>query len=426
MLKLFLCLLAFALCLTVRSQSHVSTADIDRFWIAYDSARTTTDTVLQEQYLQRLYIDPGTEGLKAFMKLRQYDAALYVKLIDEYPKFWNSVRANTLRVKNKTAAIEKGILMLKALYPDMQPATMYFTIGGLRSGGTTSGSMVLIGTEIAAADSTTDASELSSYYQTIFRHQNSSRLVELNVHEYVHTQQQQDEDNTLLGKALQEGGADFIAGQATTSPNTSPYMIYGRQHDTTVKAKFKAQMYTGNIGQWFYNGKAEHPDLGYYIGYCICREYYRQAKNKTQAIKDIIRVDYGNDTAADRFLLQSGYFHEKIDKSALLAAYAASQPTITSLTPDINHHTDVDTSLTTLTLVFSEPMGAGVSISYAGGQDQYPILNPPVGFSPDHRSFSVKLALKPAHHYSFLVTGRSFASQNGYPLKEYPVDFTTK
>lgn len=412
--------------MTTNAQPKVYTSDIDRFWIAYDSARSTTDTAIQQRYFQQLYIDPGTPGLKAFMKLRRYDAPLYTRLIDKYPKFWVSIRPNTLRIKTKTAAIEKAIDHFKELYPDLQPATMYFTIGGLRSGGTTNADMVLVGAEIATADSNTDASELSDYFKRNFKHQNPENIVALDVHEYVHTQQRQTDGNTLLSQIIKEGGADFIAELASGMPNNSAYMVYGREHADSVRTAFLKDMYGPNSLGWLYNASVPIADLGYYTGYTICKGYYQKEKDKKQAIKDIIRVDYENDSAVDAFLDESGYFPQKPDKKALLAQYEAYRPAVTALTPDINHHTDVDTSVTTLVVTFSGPMGNGFSINDGpGGKDEYPIVKGG-GFSADHLTYTVRLALKPAHHYAFVLTALGFASQQGYPLKEYAVDFTTK
>jgi hypothetical protein len=83
---LVLCL-SFFLCRgyaqTAQSDQHVFTSDIDHFWIAYDSAQTTADSVQQLHYVQTLYVDEGTPGLKAFM-----------------------IRPNTLSVKSFAPAIE--------------------------------------------------------------------------------------------------------------------------------------------------------------------------------------------------------------------------------------------------------------------------------------------------------------------------------
>ena len=65
-----------------QSDQRVFTSDIDRFWIAYDSAQTTTDSVQQLHYIQTLYVDKGTPGLKAFMELRDYSVRV---------RWWNFV-----------------------------------------------------------------------------------------------------------------------------------------------------------------------------------------------------------------------------------------------------------------------------------------------------------------------------------------------
>lgn len=76
------------------SEQKVFTEDIDRFWIAYDSIRTTTDRSRQLAFINNLYIRPGTEGLAAFMEARNYSAELWVDLITKLPKFWASIRPN--------------------------------------------------------------------------------------------------------------------------------------------------------------------------------------------------------------------------------------------------------------------------------------------------------------------------------------------
>jgi SMC interacting uncharacterized protein involved in chromosome segregation len=114
-------------------QQKVFTSDIDNFWRAFDSIQTTKDSLKQHHFIQALYIDKGTEGLKAFMKARDYTAELWVELINKYPKFWRSIRPNTLTVKSKAKEIEQSIKKLKMLYPDLKEAKIYFTIGGLRS-----------------------------------------------------------------------------------------------------------------------------------------------------------------------------------------------------------------------------------------------------------------------------------------------------
>jgi len=314
-------LFIFIICLPLltSAQQHyfkiVYTSDIDHFWQAYDSVATTNDTAKQIGFIQQLYVDKGTPGLYAFMKARNYNAKLWVKLIQKYPRFWKSIRNNTLSIKDQVPAIDQSIQNFRKLYPEMRPARMYFTVGGLRSGGTTTDDMVLIGTEIAAADQNTDASELGDWLKNVFRNQQNSNLVYLNVHEYVHTQQKTGEGQSLLAQTITEGAADFIAELVTGKQINNTYMLYGRAHENELKDQFRTDMASTNtISNWLYNGsKNTHPDLGYFIGYEICKAYYQHHADKKQAVKTIIELDYTNNQQIIAFLNQSGYYTEPIN-----------------------------------------------------------------------------------------------------------------
>ncbi len=410
-------------------EQKVFTKDIDNFWIAYDSVKSTTDSVKQVHFIQTLYVDKGTLGLKAFMKARNYSTELYVKLINEYPKFWNSIRPNTLSVKNKRREIEASILKLKNLYPELKDAKMYFTIGGLRSGGTTTDSMVLVGAEIATGNSATNVSEFSKKWLAgVFKEQSSDNLVSLNVHEYIHTQQNGESDN-LLAQAITEGSCDFIAELVIGKPLQRNYITYGQQHKQELKEEFKKDMFTTAYNKWLYNGNDTKTvaDLGYFIGYDICKSYYTNAKNKKQAIKAIIELNYSDTLAVEAFLKKSKYYIEPIDKEQLMQSFREKQPQLVDIEPFNNGDTLVEASLKQITVEFSKSMSEGYSINYGdSGKDFYPIIGV-TGFSDDKTKFSVNVDLKPNHEYEFVITNRGFNSSEGYPLlKDYSIKFKTK
>ena len=429
----YIYLLAVTFCfpLLIQAQQRnlkiVYTDDVDRFWQAYDSVETTSDTTKQVEFIQRVYVDKGTPGLKAFMKARDYNAKLWVTLIHKYPNFWKSIRRSTLSIKNQVPAITKSLDNFRKLYPEIRPAKMYFTVGGLRSGGTTTDDMVLIGTEIATADETTDASELNDWLKNVFKHQQPSNLVALNVHEYVHTQQKAGDGQLLLAQTIMEGAADFVAELVTHKKNNNAYMIYGRNHEQELKDKFLVEMFSAATGNWLYNGSSNpHPDLGYFLGYVICRDYYLRHTDKRQAIKKIIELDYTNEQQVTDFLRESGFYREPINKQALLSKFEKLQPQVVSLTPNINNQKDVSASLTEVTINFSEPMGEGYSFNFGeGGKEHFPISGV-AGFADDRKSFKLKLTLKSGHTYDFIITDRSFQSKTGYPLQPYTVHFEVK
>src|SRR5215510_10221541 len=110
------------------SEQKVFTVDIDNFWRAFDSIQTTKDSAQQVKIIESMYIGRGTAGLKAFMMARDYNAVKWAGLIRRSPKFWASVRPNTLNAKDKAAQIESSINKFKELYPELGDAKMYFTI----------------------------------------------------------------------------------------------------------------------------------------------------------------------------------------------------------------------------------------------------------------------------------------------------------
>ncbi|WP_343530471.1 Ig-like domain-containing protein [Pedobacter sp.] len=424
-------LLISAKVLSAQKQSPIYTADIDHFWTAYDAIQKTNDLSQKITIINSQYIDKGSKGLKAFMAARQYNDTLWVQLIDKLPKFWNSIRANTLSIKHKTDEFEKAIKKLKQIYPDLKPAEMYFTIGGLRSGGTVKDNMVLVGSEIATGNATTDVSEFTnSWLKNVFKEQSLDNIVSLNIHEYIHTQQKPASSN-LLSQSIREGSCDFIAELSIQKPLQTKYLSYGKANTLNIKELFKKEMFFNDYTNWLYNGsqRTEDADLGYYVGYEICKAYYQQAKNKKQAIKDIIELDFGNDQAVESFLEASGFYSEKIDKKGIIDAYQKMQPTIVNISPFSNGEKNVDVTTKELRITFSKPMILKrYSISFSEkGKANFPITTVK-GHEDDDKTLVLNIELKPQQDYEFIITNRSFRSKDGYPLKdnEYLIKFSTK
>jgi hypothetical protein len=247
------------------------------------------------------------------------------------------------------------------------------------------------------------------------------------VHETVHTQQK-GVPNTLLGQCIKEGSCDFITELILETNLTNPYMLYGKQNEQKVKEQFKADMYTPRINKWLYNGTTEAVgDLGYFMGAVICRSYYNNAKNKAEAIKQIIELNYSDAAAVDSFLTASGYFPEKINKQELMQAYDKKRPVVQSIKPFANGDTLVDASLNTFTIAFSEPMSKKrYSIQFGdGGKEAYPVTGIQ-GFSEDGKECIVKITLQPGKQYSFIIDQGFESAEGGYALKPYKVKIKTK
>ncbi|MBC9930521.1 DUF2268 domain-containing putative Zn-dependent protease [Chitinophaga qingshengii] len=306
MRKTFILLLLSVVTISLRAQTNVYYSDIDLFWKTFDTIQTVKDSAQQLQLIQTMYLDKGSKGLKEMIRLRKWTPARFQKSIFAHPGFWTSVRPNTLKVKEHEADMEKLITAYKKLYPRFKTPAIYFTMGYLSTGGTTTETEVLIGTEIAASDSTTNATGLIPFLQGVFK--DNKGVVQLVAHELTHTQQPggDREDNArtnLLGMCLVEGACDFMAELLLQQPIKMPYMTYGKAHEKEIWQKFKKDMHGTEAKDWLYNGV----DLGYFVGYVICKSYYDHAKDKAKAIDAIVNIDNEKLADLDKFLAASGY-----------------------------------------------------------------------------------------------------------------------
>jgi hypothetical protein len=294
--------------------SKIHTTDITNFWTAYDRVIGLKDTTAQKQVLQTLFIDKASSGMRDFIKLRpKLNASKYVESINKYPKFWQSIRAKTLKIDLYKQAIQDNMDSYKQLYPGFKQPEIFFSIAHLNTGGTTSTGRILIGSEMAAADSSVDASELSPFLQNVFK--NNLNVVYIVTHEATHTQQiglEAEDKGTmdLMGYCIEEGACEFIAELIVKKQLMFPYMTYGRLHEQELWEKFKDEMYGKEIKNWLYNAGAAPggiQDLGYFMGYEICKSYYNNEKDKQLAIRKIVELNYSDNNQVHEFFRKSGY-----------------------------------------------------------------------------------------------------------------------
>jgi len=276
---------------------NVTTIDVDHFWNAFDNLKNCRNFSDSVNSFQQHYLDKATNGLLDFIQVRDLTAEKFVAAVSKNASFYQSVRKNTYEVKKAEPLIEDVFKKFKEIYPDFKPFKVCFAIGIKNTGGTVSNQFVLIGSEVTTATGKDSAS----------REEIVQRIKGIVAHECVHTQQKPYADSNaikcpLLYQSIKEGSCDFIAELITgTSRNNG----YGEKNENRLWTEFKNELCNQNIGNWLYNGysvKDKPADLGYYIGYAIAREYYKNEIDKKQAIIDIIGM-------ADpiQFLRQSRY-----------------------------------------------------------------------------------------------------------------------
>jgi hypothetical protein len=258
----------------------ISTTDVDLFWAAYDEWKTTASSPPEQlaAILDRDYIKKGSQGVQDFIPDRIVNAGALAKMILKDPKYYETVRANTEKMKSFVPGIREGFVRLKQIYPDAVFPPVYFVIGRRNSGGTDSDNGLIIGAEMFADSG-------SRIHLT--------EVVCIVIHELIHYQQQAHGED-LTTKVMNEGAADFIAELITGNEIDEDTKPYGDSHEEELWERFQQDAKTDDLKPWLYNGgdtkRVGPPDLGYYLGYKICQSLYESSPDKAAALKAIIAM----------------------------------------------------------------------------------------------------------------------------------------
>jgi len=97
--------------------------------------------------------------------------------------------------------------------------------------------------------------------------------------------------------AIQEGMADFIGELISGKTANERLHDWAVGNEQKVWAEFKKEMFLNRYSNWIANSNqetADRPsDLGYWVGYQICKAYFEQASDKEKAISDMLNIqDY--------------------------------------------------------------------------------------------------------------------------------------
>lgn len=282
--------------------AQMVTEDIARFWTAFDRITGVTDTLpLRVQYL-----DAGTVGLRDFTAARWKNARTLTQMVWPLREYYRSIRGNTLRLAALEPEIRAIYRRLQNLYPPAVFPDVYFAIGGMGTGGTTSPSGLLIGVELFSHVAGAPVESLTPWQLSVIH--GAEVLPAIVAHELVHYQQHHGGSGTLLAHAIREGSADFVSELLTEITINEHLVEYGTAHETELWHEFAMAMHGTDVSGWLYNGgsvtgpESRPADLGYFIGMRIAQAYYDRIADKSQALRDILNV---RDFPA--FLAASGY-----------------------------------------------------------------------------------------------------------------------
>ncbi|GHV15455.1 hypothetical protein FACS1894169_06870 [Bacteroidia bacterium] len=294
---LLICVLGIS-CKSRNDKPKIYFSDVENFWIAYDSLTDTNDSIA---VIQALYFDKASKGLSEFLKVRpMFTPSAYVESIRKHPKFWQSVRSRTEKIKNEVESIDKAFSKIKEIYPTFNIPEIYFLISPIGTGGTTSldNKMLLLGAEIVMADSTVSKIEFDSPLNNIIGTINVPLYV---IHESIHTAQNTENESSVLIETLMEGSAEFISCYILNKPFREKKYNFGYENECMLWNEMKLDMEKdSNFDKWFGNYYSNpHPDMGYFIGYRIIESYYNLKENKAEALIKIIELNNPNEILSE-------------------------------------------------------------------------------------------------------------------------------
>lgn len=281
--------------------------DVPRFWAAYDLAEKEKYQSSKAAIFRQHYLAPGTAGLIDYHWSKTKSMERLVKKIEDSPAFYQGIRAQTLSAASFEPQIRNGFKQLKRLYPDAYFPDVTFVIGRLNSGGTAGASGMLIGLDVWSWTPGVSLEGVSPGFQKILKANDLGRLPYIVVHEHIHSLQAYSGESNVLRGVLQEGSADFLALKALPDAKPPAYFVWGLANEEKIWRRFQAEMNDTDMGNWIGNNNTDHgedwhADLGYFLGAQISKAYFEQAKDKQQAIRDLLIV---NDPK--RILEVSGY-----------------------------------------------------------------------------------------------------------------------
>lgn len=410
-------------------KKQIVTTDIDNFWFAYDQINKSPDSLERIELINELYIDKATEGLKGLISARRYQDFEFVNNILNYPRYWNSIRANASYLLKDTEQIEKHLIKLKAIYPELKPANIYFSIGAFRTGGTYHGNKVLLGAEFMLAQENTFIEELPERIQKSIREYAPYDIPLTAIHEYIHTQQKSWENQSIIHLCVAEGVAEFISTLITEKP-ISPPVHFGKQNAERVLERYMVEIFRNDdVWNWLWSenqNELKANDLGYYIGYQICEIHYNNSTDKKMAIKDLIELDYSNEEEFAK--LVDGTRFLPITLKEIGIKYESMRPAVKGLIEFENGSLKVSPKLNLITIEFSDPMSDCCrSVDFVETKGVEPlVIKDHIGWSDDKKRYTFEVEdLKPNKSYGLIIS--NFAKEDGgNRIAPYSIRFKTK
>jgi hypothetical protein len=267
--------------------------DIHTFNRAFKLLTIDSDTT---KILQTKYFDKGTPGLKMFIEKYNLTVERLTNAIKKQPEKYASLSNLPEPLQEKIKIYRQAYSKLKDFIPGVVYPPTYFLIAGYWGIGSGSVEGQLISVE--------------KWKRPL---EDKSTLL---IHELVHFQQVVavgyekyaalfGPEKSLLGLCIREGIGEFFSYLVNGSITQDKALQFTLKNEKRLWEELQQEMHGSETGDWMW-AKPKDPEqprhVGYAMGFRIVESYYKNSKNKQQAVKEILSVTNYKD-----FLNKSGY-----------------------------------------------------------------------------------------------------------------------
>ena len=280
---------------------EIVTTPMARFWTYFDQA--IEDTLHSKKHLSA-FICEGSNALKDYYHIRYQNVENMNRvMVNKNRDYFTYLKNYFTADKLKKVAKESEDMMYRfaKMYPKAIFPKTYIVPDLINGTGTLTELGLFIGADMFAKSDGMPMENLNSWQiQTITEYENMKYDL---VHELMHFQQSYGDDENsflLVGKLIEEGVCDFLVSILTENQQPSPGVqrnldyLADPQNYEFVMSELKRDIYSSDLSKWMHNGGAitDRPsNLGYTMGFLICKSYYENSKDKAQAIVDLLTTN---------------------------------------------------------------------------------------------------------------------------------------
>ena len=283
----------------LQNVSHYSMeiGSMNQFWDYFERAANDTSNAKD---IFKEFIFKGPNELRDFYVVRYINLnAMYGQMINASPEYFHYLKKqfnpdSLEALKSKTTDWMRNF---KSIYPKAVFPKVYIVPGILNSGGTATEMGLFIGGDMYGRSEAMPTEGLTNWQKDAIM--KVSDLPALTLHELMHFQQNyQDTENkeTVLAQVISEGVCDFLVELCSGEELKNSNLTYlsDQEKELKIMEDLKNDLFSEDNSKWLYNGGSitDRPhDLGYTVGYMICKSYYRNAPDKENAVFELLNTN---------------------------------------------------------------------------------------------------------------------------------------